>query len=300
MCRTVYGGLGTIFMFHRFTDEPSTRVDAGGVISGASFDRLLGYIRKRGPEIIPLQDISRALAEKRQFVCLTMDDGYQDNAEIALPVLRRHNAPASIFIPSAILDRTIDAWWLQVEEVARSCDSPCSIYENMMREISENPEMLAQFRELFTVSQDELNDRHFLSAAEVRELDRDPLIEIGGHTITHPQLKDLDDDEAEKEIFQNKKDLENLLNHEIESFAYPFGHAQACGKREYALARKAGYKVAVTTREGNVFPAHEGHMTALPRYGVRGLFDSPAIYDMQKSGAYRALKSCFGSGFVTE
>lgn len=300
MCRPVYGGLGMILMFHRFTNAPEKRVDASGVISGASFDRLLGYIRKKGPEIVALRDVPHAIAEGRRFICLTIDDGYRDNMEIALPVLRRHNAPVSIFVPSAILDRTIDAWWLQVEEIARQYDNPCAAYENIMMEISKKPEVLTQLRESFTVSQSELNDRYFMSASEVRALDRDPLVEIGGHTITHPKLKNLDDDEAEREISQNKKDLENLLGRAVETFAYPFGDAPACGAREYALARKAGYKIAVTTREGNIFPAHEEYMTALPRYSVRGLFDNPAVYELQRSGAYRALKSCFGPGFVTE
>lgn len=300
MCRPIYGGLGLILMFHRFTNVPEKRVDASGVISSESFDRLLGYIRKKGPEIIALRDAPRAIAERRRFICLTIDDGYRDNAEVALPVLRRHNAPVSIFVPSAILDRTIDAWWLQVEELARQDDNPRKAYEDMMMAISRKPEILTQLHASFATCQYELNERHFMNAAEVRALDCDPLVEIGGHTITHPQLKTLDDDEAEREISQNKKDLENLLGRSVEIFAYPFGDAQACGAREYALVRKAGYKVAVVTREGNIFPAHEEHLTALPRYGVRGLFDNLAIYDMQRSGAYRALKSCFRSGFVAE
>ena len=300
MCRPAYGGLGLILMFHRFAD-PKKQIDFNGVISSQSFDRLLDYIRKRGPEIIALRDVPRAIIEGRRFVCLTMDDGYRCNAEIALPVLRRHNAPASIFVPSSILDRTIDAWWLQVEQIARSHSNPRKAYENMLMEIKQKPGTLARLRESFTVAeQEELNDRYFLSAAEVAALDRDPLIEIGGHTITHPQLKGLSDDEAAREISQNKKDLECLLQRAVESFAYPFGDAQACGAREYALARKAGYNVAVTTREGNIFSSHGAHMTALPRYNVRGYPDGLAVFDMQKSGSYRALKSRFGSGFITE
>lgn len=299
MCRPAYRGLGVILMFHRFTHAPEKRIDPNGVVSAQSLDRLLGYIRKNGPEIITLRDIPRAMAEKRRFVCLTMDDGYRSNAEIALPVLRRHNAPASIFVPSSILDRSIDSWWLQVEEIARTHANPRKAYEKMLLEIKKDPETLRKLRSSFAAPE-ELNDRYFLSAAEVKALDRDPLIDIGGHTITHPQLRGLPDDEAMREIYQNKKDLESLLERPVESFAYPFGDAQACGAREYTLAHKAGYKVAVTTREGNIFPAHAGHMTALPRYSVREYPDCLAVFDMQKSGSYRALKSRFGAGFVTE
>jgi peptidoglycan/xylan/chitin deacetylase (PgdA/CDA1 family) len=299
MCRPAYGGLGLILMFHRFTDQKK-KIDSNGVVSAQSFDRLLGHIRRSGPEIIALRDAPRAIAEGRRFVCLTMDDGYRCNAEIALPVLRRHNAPASIFVPTSILDRTIDAWWLQVEEAARTHANPRRAYEKMVTEIRRRPEALARLRESFSVPQEELNDRYFLSAAEAKALDRDPLIDIGGHTITHRPLKGLSDDEAAREIYQNKKDLESLLQRDVDSFAYPFGDAQACGAREYALARKAGYTVAVTTREGNIFQAHAAHMAALPRYSVREFPDGLAVFDMQRSGSYRALKTGFGSRFITE
>ncbi len=299
ICRPVYGGLGLILMFHRFTDVPARRIDSAGVLSGAFFDSLIGYIRATGPEIIALRDVPRAIAEKRNFVCLTMDDGCRDNAEIALPILRHHRAPATIFVPSGVLDRSLDAWWLQVEEIAKTESDPPAAYDRMLAEISHDPEALERLRSSFPAHQAALNDRYFMNISEIQAIDKDPLIEIGGHTLSHPLLRALPDEEAYREIVQNKKDLEDLLNRPVETFAYPFGNAQACGDREFALAQKAGYKVAVTTRDGNVLPAHEGHMTALPRYSVRGRFENLAIYDMQRSGAYRALRSRFGPPFVT-
>lgn len=300
MCRPVYGGLGTILMFHRFTDAPEQRVDTNGVVGDAFFDCLLAGIKKKGPEIIALRDVPKAIREKRRFVSITIDDGYRDNALIALPVLRRYDAPVSIFVPSAVLDRTIDAWWLQIEEKARRQDNPRLYYETQLRGIAQDPARLAEIRGFFTAQQEDMNDRYFMNAAEVRKLDQDPLVDIGGHTITHRKLKDLDESEAEREIVQNKKDLEALLERPVDIFAYPFGDVRACGRREFLLAGKAGYKVAVTTREGNVFSRHEDHMMALPRYSVRERICGSAAYEMQRSGTYRALKSRFGCSFVTE
>lgn len=300
ICRPLYGGLGLILMFHRFTNEPQKRIDSSGMLSGAFLDKLIGYIRATGPEIIALRDVPQAIAERRQFVCLTIDDGYRDNAEIALPVFRRHEAPVTIFVPSGTLDRSLDAWWLQVEELARAEANPKAAYERMVGEISDNPQALERMRASFTVDQAELNDRYFMSATDIKAIADDPLVEIGGHTLSHPLLKTLPDDEAYREIVQNKKDLEGLLGRSVKTFAYPFGHAPACGAREYTLVQKAGYKVAVTTRDGNVLPDHANHLTALPRYSVRGKFENLMIYNLQKSGTYRALQSRFGSAFVTE
>ncbi|MGZ9108713.1 MAG: polysaccharide deacetylase family protein [Micavibrio sp.] len=299
ICRPVYGGLGLVLMFHRFTDAPVKRIDSAGVLSGAFFDQLIGHIRTTGPEIIALRDVPQAIAEKRKFVCLTMDDGYRDNAEIALPILRRHRAPATIFVPSGVLDRSLDAWWLQVEEMAKTQADPLAAYDRMVAEISHDPEALERLRASFPADQAALNDRYFMNASEIQAIDKDPLIEIGGHTLSHPLLGNLPYEEAYREIMQNKRDLEYLLDRSVETFAYPFGSTQACGEREFALAQKAGYKVAVTTRDGNILSAHEGHMTALPRYSVRGRFENLAIYNMQRSGAYHALRSRFGPAFVT-
>ncbi len=295
----MYGGLGLILMFHRFTTEPEKRVDNNGVASGQFLNKLLGHIKRSGQEIIPLRDVPGAIAERRRFICLTIDDGYRDNVEVALPILRRHKAPATIFVPSGVLDRSLDAWWLQVEELAKKHPHPQSAYLKMISMIDRNPALLAQMRNSFAADQEELNEKYFMNAREIKTIAQDPLIDIGGHTITHPRLRSLPADMAYYEIAKNKDDLEKLLDREIDTFAYPFGNSRACGPREFALVEKAGYKVAVTTRDGNVLPNHEGHLTALPRYSVRGQFERLAIYELQRSGTYRALKSRFGPTFVT-
>jgi peptidoglycan/xylan/chitin deacetylase (PgdA/CDA1 family) len=294
------GGLGTILMFHRFTKDPASRIDCTGVVSDTFFDRLLRHIKQSGLPIVALRDVPELVAAGRKFICLTMDDGYRDNMEIALPILRSHNVPATIFVPSAILDRTLDAWWLQVEELARKQREPRRFYQKKIAELTANPEALERARRFFPISQAELNDRYFMSAEEIITLAADPLIDIGGHTVTHPFLRRLPEELTWQEILQNKNDLEALLNRPIDTFAYPFGDARACGAREYKLAGKAGYKVAVTTRNGNVFAPDSSNMMALPRCNVHGQSESIEIYEMQCSGIYHLLKSSFRPALAVE
>ena len=94
----------------------------------------------------------------------------------------------------------------------------------MVAEISYDPGALERLRASFPAHQATLNERYFMDASEIQAIDKDPLIEIGGHTISHPLLRNLTDEEAYREIVQNKKDLENLLDHSVEIFAYPFGN----------------------------------------------------------------------------
>lgn len=214
--------------------------------------------------------------------------------------MRKHNAPATIFVPSSVLDRSLDSWWLQVEEISKTMREPRAAYANLVAEVSNDPESLDRMRHSFTADPADINERYFMSAEEIRDIDQDPLIEIGGHTISHPLLKRLTEEEAFREIAQNKTDLEALLDRPVETFAYPYGNDKACGTREFRLAERAEYKIAVTTRDGNIFSAHKNHMLALPRYSVRGFLENLAVYEMQRSGIYRIFKSRFGPAFVTE
>lgn len=300
LCRPLYGGLGLILMFHRFTDDPEGRVNTCDVVGGLFLDRLLAYIRVNGPEIIPLSEAPIAIAERRKFICLTMDDGYRDNLRVALPILERYEAPATIFVPSGILDLSLDAWWLQLEELAKAQARPPAAYAAMLAQVARDKAALERLRPLFPARQEDLNREYFMNADEIRRMDQHPLIEIGGHTVSHPMLACLPEEEAYREILQNKKDLEQLLGRRVGAFAYPFGHAAACGVREFEMARRAGYKVAVTTRPGNVMGAHYNHLMSLPRYNVRGDVQDLAMYGMFRNGSYRALKSRLKSPVVIE
>lgn len=86
-----------------------------------------------------------------------------------------------------------------------------------------------------------------MNAREVKEMYDSGLVEFGGHTLTHPSLPLLKNEELEKEIFQNKKDLEEILGEEIVSFAYPYGHQT---QRVQEIVKKAGYSFAVSTDSG--------------------------------------------------
>lgn len=86
-----------------------------------------------------------------------------------------------------------------------------------------------------------------MNSQEVKEMHDSGLVEFGGHTLTHPSLPLLRDEELEKEILQNKKELEEIVGEEVISFAYPYGHQTI---RVQEMTKKAGYKFAVSTDSG--------------------------------------------------
>jgi peptidoglycan/xylan/chitin deacetylase (PgdA/CDA1 family) len=72
-------------------------------------------------------------------------------------------------------------------------------------------------------------------------------IEIASHTVHHRDLTRLPAREALAELTQSRRSLERELGHPVQWLAYPFGRFDA---RVEALARRAGYVLATTTRPG--------------------------------------------------
>jgi peptidoglycan/xylan/chitin deacetylase (PgdA/CDA1 family) len=74
--------------------------------------------------------------------------------------------------------------------------------------------------------------------------------------------------EARHEMAGSRDRLAAELQVPVRHLAYPFGGYSECGPREFRLAAALGFRTAVTTRRGNVYPEHRSHLTALPRTAV--------------------------------
>ncbi len=70
---------------------------------------------------------------------------------------------------------------------------------------------------------------------------------IGAHTLTHPKLTQLSDDEARREISDSRKKLEDLFGIEVTDFCYPYGDHD---ERITALVAEAGYRTACSMKHG--------------------------------------------------
>jgi peptidoglycan/xylan/chitin deacetylase (PgdA/CDA1 family) len=86
-------------------------------------------------------------------------------------------------------------------------------------------------------------DVRLMNPGELRELAAVPGVDIGSHTVTHVDLHHATAEQAEQEMRDSRVALEDLLQHPVESFAYPrCGYSAPCPE----AARAAGYRVAVT------------------------------------------------------
>lgn len=128
---------------------------------------------------------------------------------------------------------------------------------------------------------------------EIRSMAADPLVTIGAHTKGHFAISKLSEARAHDEMVGGADRLEQELGQRPIHFAFPYGDPGSAGPRDFALARASGFKTAVTTRKGMLFPAHLRHLTALPRVSLNGDYQSLTYMAVYLSGAPFALWNRF-------
>lgn len=90
---------------------------------------------------------------------------------------------------------------------------------------------------------------NYMTLKQVETIASSGLVEIGAHSVHHPNLKPLSKREAESEINKSKEMLESELGIKVVSFAYPYG---GYSDETAMLVKKAGFTNAVGTRGGLV------------------------------------------------
>jgi peptidoglycan/xylan/chitin deacetylase (PgdA/CDA1 family) len=275
-------------------------------ITPTFLDAVLSHLVERGYDIIPIASLAERIREPKPgqpFAVLTFDDGYRDIVDHALPVLRKHRAPFTVFATTGFADGTAPLWWLDLADVVerggtlRFEGGPARLTTNKQKfrefnglfgELRERPGMLGEIARLASTAEIDTLARTrelCLDWEGFSALAADPLCTIGAHTLTHPILGTQDDAVARHEIAVSKRILEERTGQPVHHIAYPVGDLLAAGPREFAIARESGFETGLTTRPGVIFPAHADHLHALPRLSVNGLYQSVADFDVLLSGA---------------
>ncbi len=113
-----------VICFHRVLDDNNfinqKRPDNNLVVSKSIFEKQIQYITKNfKPITIGNIFNDNSLTEKK--IVITFDDGYKDNIVNALPILKKYNCPAIIYVTTGFLDNNNTAWWLKVWDIILNC-----------------------------------------------------------------------------------------------------------------------------------------------------------------------------------
>jgi peptidoglycan/xylan/chitin deacetylase (PgdA/CDA1 family) len=322
LLRPIFSGVGAIFMLHhvRPQREGAFQPNRHLEITPDFLRAMLGHLRARGIDIVTMDEVHQRLIErnfKRRFACFTLDDGYRDNRDHALAVMREFEAPFTVYVASDFAAGSGRLWWIALEmAVARTdaVDVTMGGVATRLDTATAHAKQVAFDRLhdwLRTLPEHDLQReitalcaRHHIDQAaicrercmswdELKAFAADPLVTVGAHSITHCNLARQSEATAREELTLSRTRIEEALQRPAIHLAYPYGDKPAAGPREFALARAAGYKTAVTTRPGMVFPESAGHMTALPRVSLNGNYQDARILPVLTSGAATAMWNGF-------
>lgn len=179
-------------------------------VTPALFERQLDELARRGFRTGGLAELERLAAGEAigRTAFLTFDDGFRDNYETVLPLLRERGLRAFVFVLPPLVDAGGPLAWPEVAADARR-------YRREMRSVSW--EMLA-------------------------EMSADGTFVVGAHTLTHPSLPRLGSARLEEEVAESRRRVGERLGG-CEAFAYPFGHWD---ERARAAVAAAGFRFAFT------------------------------------------------------
>jgi peptidoglycan/xylan/chitin deacetylase (PgdA/CDA1 family) len=282
---------------------------------------MLAHLRSRDVDLITMDESHRRLTERdfsRRFACFTFDDGYRDNRDFALPVMREFEAPFTVYVASDFAESIGQLWWIALEMViakvsaietdiagvATRLDTSTpaakqAAFERLhdwLRGLPGGGDLQREISALcarYGVDETAICRDLCMSWDELKAFANDPLISIGAHSVTHCNLARQPREIASQEMATSRERIENALQRPVLHLAYPYGDKIAAGAREFALAQAAGFKTAVTTRPGMIFPENAGHLTALPRVSLNGNYQDIRILPVLTSGAATAMWNGF-------
>lgn len=222
------GSYVVILMYHKVLqdDEPLQReIEPGMYVKKSSFEKQMKFIQNK----FTVAELTSCFLNsknsfKDKFCVVTFDDGWQDNFEVAYPILKKYNIPATIFLVPKFIE----------SNELTSIDTVITISYRMRRQKKD------------ILNKKSLNSKPYLSWDEL-QLMKENGIHFGAHGLTHAILTKISQHEVEQEIDHSKKILERKLNCQINTFCYPNGEYN---RSIIKILKENNYILAVTTVEG--------------------------------------------------
>lgn len=275
----------SVFYFHRTPASPDPLLP--GEPDAARFDRLVTWIAAQFRVLPPLEACERLVRGTlpARAAIVTFDDGYRDNAEVAVPILQRHGLQAAFFVATGFVgggamfnDRIIEAVrgcdatgidldWLGLGRRAiGDAASRIETFDAVIRAVKHLDPAVREERVRRLEAQCGVRAAAapMMTPEQVAGLRRAGMA-VGGHTRSHPVLVSLPDDAAKREIEGGRDDLAAITGAAPELFAYPNGRRGAdFDDRHVAMVRDAGFRYAFTTEPGAAEVGTDPHQ--LPRF----------------------------------
>jgi peptidoglycan/xylan/chitin deacetylase (PgdA/CDA1 family) len=276
LARSLSAKKARILMYHNFSG-PNAQP---GALSNQAIRSQFNFLQ-RHYRVVPLLQIAEQLASGKplddHIVALTIDDGRRDFYQYMFPLLREFKFPATFFVVSSFIRGENWIWTDKILWLSQQPKPPAALVSggldevfcslNAMRPQARNAQIQAiaagagitipaQAPPLFAPC----------SWNELREMADSGLVNIGSHTVTHPILSSITDEESWQELSESRHQIEEGMGRTPESFCFPNGMPGDFRPSQLLQIADAGYKCSVVASFGMV--DNGGDRFRLPRLGM--------------------------------
>jgi peptidoglycan/xylan/chitin deacetylase (PgdA/CDA1 family) len=276
-----------VLIYHRVLAAPDAML--AGEIDATVFERQMALLASEFT-VLPLGEATRHLAHgtlPARSVSITFDDGYADNEQVALPILKRHGLRATFFVSTgysaggmmfndAIIEtlRTAPAGVHDLSALklpalnlgdakSRRAAADRIIEAVKHRQFADREDTVERIAQTLLGGSPRID--LMMTRAQLANLNEQGM-EIGAHTVRHPILAAIPDEEAYAEIVQSKRALEDVTGAPVTLFAYPNGKpGRDYDDRHVRFVKEAGFTAAVSTIPGIAHARSD--LYQLPRVG---------------------------------
>lgn len=280
-------------MYHGVTEKKNLKFNARH-ISKKTLEKHLKYFKKNF-NVVKISEIFEMYRQNKipdkKIIAITFDDGFENNFNIVLPLLKKYNLPATFFISAICIENDNEVLWPDVINILRqNIENNLIVGKNIFvkhdkydfycfeKNISLLEYLKQQTVKTGTAIIDELKQKNnfceilksvnpeiwkLMSKEQIAELSKSELIEIASHGYTHFNLANIEKDEAYNEIKKSKELLEELIQKKIISIAFPNG---SYNKEINEMCLSSGYKNLCAVNYRQKEDADDKNI--LPRYGL--------------------------------
>ena len=273
----LHAGQAAILTYHGVVDSPPPIPDPV-IVTTDDFRRQMQFLREHF-EVLPLDEVVSRCRDRRvqrPIVAITFDDGYQNNHDLALPILEKLGLPATIYLTTGFLDTDTTIWtgllqhaftvtrlqtleWRGRQWPLDSLAARAASLREIKAQFKSQPQAslfatVAELTQALTDSEriaiDASSPYRMLDAASLQRLAKSDCIHLGAHTHQHFVLSRIERELQRSEIQISKQKVESLTLKPCRSFAYPNGRLEDFNDDTLAILEDVGFEHAVTTIEG--------------------------------------------------